>query len=91
MITWQQTEYPASLYVWKNVHQKPFPNWAKKSWEQFKDLGKNHYVYHIENEKDSLVFDIELECFMPLKALFAFSPEEWKNQYVATMQKVKPI
>lgn len=89
MITWQQTEYPASLYVWKNVHQKPFPEWAKKSWGQFKDLGKNHYVYHIENEKDSLAFDIELECVMPLKALFAFSPEEWKNQYAATMQKVK--
>jgi hypothetical protein len=54
-----------------------------------KDLGKNHYMYSVENEKDSTYFEVELECVMPLKSLFAFSPDEWKNQYAATMQKVK--
>ena len=89
MITWQQTEYPAPLFVWKNVHKKPFPDWAKGAYGSLKDLGKNHYMYSVENEKDSTRFEVELECVMPLKSLFAFSPDEWKNQYAATMQKVK--
>lgn len=89
MITWEQTEYPAPLFVWKNVHKKPFPAWAKGYYGSLKDLGKNRYLYSIENEKDSLRFDVELECVMPLKSLFAFSPDDWKNQYAATIQKVK--
>ncbi len=89
MITWEQTEYPAPLFVWKNVHKKPFPNWAKGFYGNLKDLGNNHYLYSVENEKDSMRFDVELECVMPLKSLFAFSPDEWKNQYVLTMQKVR--
>ena len=89
MITWEQTEYPAPLFVWKNVHKKPFPEWVKGFYGDLKDLGKNHYLYSVENEKDSTRFDVELECVMPLKSLFAFSPAEWQNQYAATMQKVK--
>ena len=89
MITWEKTEYPAPLFVWKNVNKKPFPSWAKGFYGELKGKGNNHYIYSIENEKDSTHFEVELECIMPLKSLFAFSPETWKNQYAATMQKVR--
>lgn len=89
LITWEQTEYPAPLFVWKNVHKTPFPTWAKGAYGKLNKLKDNRYMYSIGNETDSLYFKVELECAMPLKSLFAFTPDDWKNQYAATMQKVK--
>jgi hypothetical protein len=58
----------------------------------FKPLGGNRFMYHVVNEEDAKnpkSFDVELEAVMPLKSLFAFSPEQWKKDYEKTLAKVR--
>jgi hypothetical protein len=88
MIQWEGGEYPASLFVWRNVAKKPFPEWSKNQYGSLSKIKDNRYMYRLENN-DSTYIDIELEAVMPLKSLFAFSPERWKNQYATTMREVK--
>ena len=87
-VQWEGGEYPASLFVWRNVLKKTFPAWSKNQYGALSKIKDNRYMYRLEN-KDSTIVDIELEAVMPLKSLFAFPPEKWKNQYVATMKEVK--
>jgi hypothetical protein len=92
MIEWEGGSYPASLFVWKNIHKTPFPSDFDEIWGVFKPLGGNRFNYHVVNEedaKDPKAFDVELEAVMPLKSLFAFSPEQWKKDYEKTMAKVR--
>ncbi len=89
MIEWEGASYPAALFVWKNLDQVEFPYWAKKSYGKLIKSGENRYTYFVENHRDSAVFEARLEAVMPLKSLFAFEPEVWKNRYAATLQRVK--
>jgi hypothetical protein len=77
------------LFVWKNISKTPIPVWAKNSYGKLTQLKNNRYMYCIESQRDSLIYDMEIEAIMPLKTLFAFSPDQWKNQYAATMKQVK--
>ena len=79
----------AALMVWKNISKKGFPNWTKGSSAQIEHVKNNRYSLKVINYKDtSKVFTTQIEAVMPLKALFAFGPGYWKNDYEAAMAKV---
>jgi hypothetical protein len=79
----------AALMVWKNLSQKSFPTWTSGMAGQLEHDRSNIYNLKITDYKDSTrVFTAQIEAVMPLKALFAFGPGYWKNDYEATMAKV---
>ncbi len=79
----------AALMVWRNVSKKGFPKWTEGLNGQIEEIKDNYYNLKIVSAKDtSKVFTIQIEAVMPLKALFAYGPSYWKNNYNAAMAKV---
>jgi len=87
-IKWENEEIPGSLMVWKNLSKKAFPDWSKDTYGKLEKITGNQYQYHMANKDSSAFFSTRLLAVMPLKTLFAFPPEKWKNDYEATMAKV---
>lgn len=86
---WEREDHPA-LMVWKNIHKKPFPAWINRQYGTLHHLHGNVYTYRVWKDRDSSeAFAIDIEVVMPLRALFAFPPEKWKNDYAATLEKVR--
>lgn len=85
-ITFRGNEEHAGLMVWKNLEKKPFPDWTHRMYGKLEPLRRDQYEYTVVHEKDTnLVFKAKLEAVMPLRQLFAFEPEKWKNEYKKTM------
>lgn len=79
----------AGLMVWKQQKKKAFPVWTNKQRGTVELIkGKRHRL-HIYSKDSSNYFTADLEWVMPLKSLFAFPPEEWKNNYQATVKKIE--
>ena len=79
----------AALMVWKNISQKGFPKWTSGMTGELEHIKNNNYNLKVTSNKDSSkVFTTQVEVVMPLKALFAFGPGYWKNDYNAAMAKV---
>ncbi|MEM9916835.1 MAG: hypothetical protein AAF990_01990 [Bacteroidota bacterium] len=88
-IDWKGKSEHASLMVWKNLSGKSFPEWAKHRYGRLEKLRGNRYAYTLTKKDSSDSFRVELLAVMPLKALFAYSPDYWLNNYQATMKKVE--
>jgi hypothetical protein len=69
--------------------EKAFPDWARNKQGtngNLIKLSEKRYLLTIESQKDTaLKFTTEIEAIMPLKTLFAFSPEDWKHHRKATL------
>ncbi len=87
-INFKGVEEHASLMLWKNRSGKTFPDWAKGVYAKLDSLGKNRYQCNLMKPDSTEQFSATLEAIMPLRMLFAYSPEKWKNQYNALMAKV---
>lgn len=104
-IKYMENYQPASLMVWKKIDNEKTPNWAKfwkmennkiQDWpedayvSEMNKLRGNKYKITIKSRKDKdLEYSSKIEAIMPLKALFAFSPEHWQKNYDDAMVKIK--
>lgn len=79
----------AALMVWKNSSKKAFPKWTEGLSGEIEQVKNYRYNLKVVSPKDTTkVFTTQIEAVMPLKALFAYGPGYWKNDYNATMAKV---
>jgi hypothetical protein len=81
----------AGLMVWKNVSGKKLPKFKENTWASLKQLKGNEYKMEVTDEKDKLLFTGKVKAEMPLKKLFAISPEEWNGNYDAVMRRVDSL
>lgn len=84
-IKYETSHYPADMLIWKNVGRR-FPSWAryKKCAMSVKLLqGK---TYAITAKLDGKEFVGKIQILVPLKYLFDYTPEKWKNN-IATVLK----
>lgn len=88
-IEWKKKKELATLMVWKNVSRKSFPKWAKKRRATLESIKKNRYRLKIVSADSTQVFSTQVEAVMPLKALFAYGPGYWKNNYEAAERKIE--
>jgi len=90
-INFQGNWHRASLIVWKKLSEARIPKWLfnDKNYNSssFTRIKGNIYKVEIEDEKGRK-FTMKAEAIMPLKALFAFSPEHWKDKYEEAMARV---
>ena len=84
-IKYETSHYPADMLIWKNVGRR-FPNWAryKKCAMSIKLLQDK--TYEITAKLDGKEFVGKIEILVPLKYLFDYTPERWKNN-IATVLK----
>ncbi len=80
-VLFEGKEYAAPLMVWKNIDKKPFPDSLKERFGRFQKLDDKHYKFWIGEKNQPPSFEVNLECVMPLKTLFAYKPEEWKKNF----------
>ena len=88
-INWKGRSIPAAFMVWKTIKRKAFPSWTEGYQAKLTNIKGNRYQLDIISKDSSQHFQTELAAVMPLKDLFAFSPEEWRNNYKATMLKIQ--
>ncbi len=86
--------YASSLVLWKNLGGKKFPDWMRDQKKVYgHDLvptGKSGVFQLIATNIDkTTTFKTEIEFVMPLKSLFAYSPEHWANNYATAMKEVE--
>jgi len=80
--------YPATFMVWKNLSGKEIPKWTNEGWiTELKKLGNNQYMLVIQTRSDKK-YSLKAEAIMPLKALLAFPPEHWKEQYAEILAQL---
>ena len=79
----------AALMVWKNLDGKKFPDWTKKRWGKLKSGKGSSYVYSVAKPDSSEIFEVRLRPVMTLKELFAFSPNQWKQNYDKVMAEIE--
>ncbi|MBU0764668.1 MAG: hypothetical protein KJ607_07530, partial [Bacteroidetes bacterium] len=92
-IAWKGNRHRAALMVWKKDGDTRFPSWAKEASlnddKILTHLGGSKYRLTLKNSKTGKIYSAEIEAVMPLKALFAFSPEYWKTNYDQAMSQVE--
>lgn len=88
-VLFEGKEYPAPLMVWKNVDKKPFPDSLKDRFGRFQKLDSTHYRFWIGEKNQPPKFEVNLECVMPLKTLFAYKPEDWKKNFNKVLATAK--
>lgn len=84
-------EYPAGMILWKKLENKNFPAWAAKGYyaELKADKSKGANVYEMKLDNGEEEFYMDVEAVMPLKDLYAFSPEYWKNNRAEALAQVE--
>jgi hypothetical protein len=91
MITFEGNEHLAGLMLWKALSGKPFPEWVKQ--RGYLNAQVDHQygnVYRLKvRKKGKKNFETPIECIMPLRSLFAFSPSYWENNYEEAMKKMR--
>ena len=93
VISFDGYEAPAALWVWRHLTKNTLPEWAKKPESAYGYLNKiegKRYVLNIESYKDTaLKFSTEIEAVMPLKTLFAFTPNDWKTRRYVVNEQIR--
>ncbi len=91
LITFKGTKLPASMMVWEKVNVKSVPEWTNKAFCRVRPInGDIHEIKIFKQENYDIVdsFVMQAKAIMSLQELFRFSPEVWKNDYKAAMQKI---
>jgi hypothetical protein len=91
-IEYKKAHYASSLVLWKNLG-KNFPDWTRNTdkiynfnLEKVSEGVYNLSVSHVDKSQN---FQTKIQFVMPLKSLFAFPAEHWKNNYQETFAKVE--
>lgn len=90
-------KYPAQLMVWKKIGGKPFPEWLRNP----KDYRTNITVkpvsgstYRIEARENYQTnkepnYTCKIRAIMPLKRLYAYSPNYWESNYEKAVAEIQ--
>lgn len=86
-LTYKGTRYEAYQMVWQLLSGKRLPRLAKNCYvEKLTYLGNN--IYNMLLVKDKKKANIKVKAVMPMKHLFAYPPETWKEKYDEVMAKI---
>jgi hypothetical protein len=80
-VNYKGSAYPAIMMVWKNLSEKPFPSWSDNAEVKLKKVKGEIYEIAFKNWDSGKTAKHTAELVMPIKSLFAFSPESWKTKY----------
>ncbi|MEL6867197.1 MAG: hypothetical protein AAFP19_22420 [Bacteroidota bacterium] len=89
VITFKGRKEPAVTMVWKNLSGKAFPEWTKNHMADMEQIRGNRYQLNLYSRDSTKHFSCQVAAIMPLRALFAFSPEYWVNNYKKAMLAVQ--
>ncbi len=82
-------EYPACMMVWRRLEKKPFPSWTKTDWRHsLTHIRGDIYRLTLARDKDTAAFTTRIKKVMPLRMLYAFSPEYWRDNYRDAIREV---
>jgi len=87
-ITYKGNIYPAGMMIWKNLSGHNFPRWTKRHYCDVDNIKGNVYLLTVSDRKTKKTTSLKAQCIMPLKYLFRFTPEQWKNDYKESMRKI---
>lgn len=96
-VTFKGNKYASAMMVWKKISGKPFPKWMRNPKDYktnivVKPLSGSTYIieakenYQTSKEPD---YTCKIRAIMPLKRLYAFSPDYWKSNYEEAMAKIE--
>ncbi|MEM1322709.1 MAG: hypothetical protein AAGG75_20760 [Bacteroidota bacterium] len=88
-IEFEGRKIPAVLMVWKNIKGRRFPEWTAGRFGKITPISGKRYQLELYSQDSSQHFTCPLLAVMPLKALLAFEPSYWTNNYQAAMAKVR--
>jgi hypothetical protein len=80
--------YDAHFMLWKNLSEKPLPRWVKtkRTETTLSKMSGNIYLLKVRHKKRTFTFKAEIE--MPLKMLYAYSPDYLIKNYEEAMQEL---
>jgi hypothetical protein len=86
-LTYKGVRYEAYQMVWQLLSGTKLPRIAKSCYtEKLTYLGNN--TYNMLLVKDKKKTNIQVKAVMPMKHLFAYPPETWKEKYDEVMAKI---
>ncbi|MEM9821589.1 MAG: hypothetical protein AAF985_10975 [Bacteroidota bacterium] len=88
-IDYQGKKIPAGLMLWRSGSNNKIPDWTNKRYAKMEQVRGKRYRLSMYSKDSSQHFSAEMDWVMPLKSLFAFSPEEWVDNYQANIQKIE--
>ncbi len=84
-IKYENTTYPADMLIWKNLGKR-FPSWLRDKPCSVSLTPIEGKTYKVTAEYSGKTFEGKIRILVPLKYLFDYSPESWKNN-IATVLK----
>lgn len=84
-ITYQSTNYPSGLMIWKNLGRR-FPSWVRNKPCSFRLKALKGNTYQVTTEYEGKKFEGKVMAIMPLKYLFDYTPERWKNDLAKVLK-----
>jgi hypothetical protein len=87
-VKYRGTSYYAQFMLWKNLSGK-LPHWVRKknATARVKKLTENVHLITVTHKERKYSFKAEIE--MPLKLLYAYSPQYLKKNYEEAMKKLQ--
>jgi len=87
-LTYKGARYEAYQMIWQLLSGKKLPRIAKSCYvDKFTYLGNN--TYNMQLVKGKKKANISVKAVMPMKHLFAYPPETWKEKYDEVMAKIE--
>jgi hypothetical protein len=88
-IDFQGKSYPACMMVWDKLSEKPFPSWAKSSWNhKLKKFDENLYQLILRDGESNYQM-CWVRPVMPLRQLFAKDPAGWEEKSQALLAEIE--
>ncbi len=90
IVNFEGTPYPAPMMLWKYHEGVRIPEWTSESSVVVRVKPTHEKsVYHLTMTSKERDFDVYAEAVMPLKSLFVYPPEFWKNNYEEAMANIR--
>lgn len=81
-------KYQAWEMVWELKNAKRLASWTKNSYiEKLTNLGNNMYYMKVKSGDKTATYKVE--AIMPLRVLFATSPDKWQEEYEQVMKRLE--
>ncbi|MEA2043329.1 MAG: hypothetical protein U9N85_12375, partial [Bacteroidota bacterium] len=89
-VTFRGRTYAAWEMVWETQEGRKLPWWSKNSGiNKLTYLGNNLYYMNFQSHKNSKHrTTIKIKAIMPIRYLFATSPEDWQAKYDDIMKRI---
>ncbi|MGH1334999.1 MAG: hypothetical protein ACRBFS_02650 [Aureispira sp.] len=86
-VPYEDTNYPADMLIWRNVGKR-FPSWARyKQCALSLELLKGK-TYKITAQYQGKKFEGKISMVVPLKYLFDYTPNRWKNERATILKDI---